>query len=268
MSRDLNMTSFHYKTDDEYFDLPHYNRSVIWDAYKRTPAHSKIGITSTAAMDFGTAVHRMILQPEVFQKSYGVLDEDWVRESKKPKATKKWKEAQAKLEKDGVTLLTQKEYDQYSACLTSAYDHPFASNLLSDSSADREVVTTWTDDFTELDLKCKYDLISTVGGYVADVKTTKDASPEGFARSAANFGYPFPAAFYLQTCPDYDYYIIAIETSPPYPTAVYTFPKEVMSHARVQLSEALDRFSSCVSSDIWHGYSDAAEELEMPGWWS
>ena len=268
MKRDIDVTSFHQMTDEEYFDLPHYNRSVIWDAYKRTPAHSKIGITPTAAMDFGTAVHRMILQPDTFNKAYGILDDDWVRESKKPKATKKWKEAQAKVEKDGVTLITQKEHNQYNACLTSAYDHPFASNLLCDSSASREVVTTWTDDFTELDLKCKYDLISTVGGYVADVKTTKDASPEGFARSAANFGYPFQAAFYLQTCPDYDYYIIAIETSPPYPTAVYTFPKEVMSHARVQVSEALDRFSSCVSSDIWHGYSDAAQELEMPGWWA
>ena len=256
-----------YLTDEEYFDLPHLNRSVIWDAYKRTPAHSLVGISSTPAMDFGKAVHRLILEPEVFSKSYGVLVDDWVAKSARPRTTKKWKEAQAKVG-DDVILVTKKEYDAYQECLRSAYDHPFASNLLSDSSAEKEVTTTWTDEFTGLDLKAKIDLISTVQGYIVDIKTTKDASPTSFARSAANFGYPFQAAFYTQQFQTFDYYIVAIETAPPYATAVYKFSKDDLDHAKSQVAEALEQYASCVKENYWHGYSDDVEELTMPGWWS
>lgn len=253
-------------SDAEYFALPHVNRSVIYDAWKRSPAHSRVGIQSTPAMDFGTAVHRLMLQPEEFQKSYGVLKDDWVSKSARPKTTKKWKEAEAKT--PGVTLITPKEYEEYNACLQSGYEHPRASNLLSDSSAEREVTTTWTDDYTGLDLKAKYDLISEVHGWIADIKTTRDASPGSFSKSAANFGYVFQAAFYLQQVPSYDYYIIAIETAPPYLTAVYQFNPDDMQHGQRQVAEALEQYAHCVNENDWHGYPDDVQTLEMPGWWA
>ncbi|MBK7542908.1 MAG: PD-(D/E)XK nuclease-like domain-containing protein [Candidatus Competibacteraceae bacterium] len=59
-----------------------------------------------------------------------------------------------------------------------------------------------------------------------DIKTTKDASPAGFAKAVANYRYHVQQAHYLAGCaalglPASDFVFVAVEKAEPYPVACY-----------------------------------------------
>jgi exodeoxyribonuclease VIII len=79
------------------------------------------------------------------------------------------------------------------ACIDAVNAHPAASQLL--AGAERELSLFWTDARYHVPCKARYDARN--HGLVMDLKTTQDASPEGFARQAANLLYHCQAAHYF-----------------------------------------------------------------------
>ena len=97
--------------------------------------------------------------------------------------------------------------------------------------------------------------MSECGSLIVDLKTTMDASPDAFARTAANFNYPLQAAYYVDglqaagiASPDAvtSFVFLVVEKTPPYGVAVYTLPEDAIEPRSQPVPEcALDLRGRC-----------------------
>jgi hypothetical protein len=55
-----------------------------------------------------------------------------------------------------------------------------------------------------------------------------------------------------------------VETEPPYLVATYHVIPEHVELGREQNRIARERFRDCVKHDVWPGYSEEIEDLELP----
>lgn len=233
----------------------------------RSPAHYVLERTGpaapTPAMQFGTSVHTAVLEPGKVGEQIAILpDVD--------RRTKEGKAAFAEFEEKnrGKIFLSSDDAVRLGACVDAVRSHPAAVRLLKD--AEVELSLFWRDG--KYDVPCKGRLdIRSLGG-ITDLKTTSDASPEAFARSAASFFYHCQAAHYFSGCehvigetPAF-FAIIAVETEPPHAVAVYTMPSNAIMAGMRLMDKALARYAECIKSGKWQGYPDTIETLPFPRW--
>lgn len=175
------------------------------------------------------------------------------------------------------TVLSEDEYAQVIAMRDAVMAHPAAGNLLRQAGmAERSVY--WTDPETGVIGRCRPDWWVPSKGLLADLKTTDDASPEGFGRSIMKWGYHRQHPYYLDGCnhaieqagidwPEQRYFVfIAVEKAPPYNVAVYTLDDDSIAIGRAECREALNTYAECEASGEWPGYSPRIETVALPEW--
>jgi len=240
--------------------------------FARSPAHyyaayldpNRIERSPTPAMRVGTATHCAILEPERFSAEYIALPEGLDRR------TKEGKQAYADLLATGAELLTS---DDMSLVVNMAC--AFRDNATSRALFDRKHVVEQSI-FAEVNgvaCKCRPDFMTADGLMVMDVKTTSDASPESFGKSAWSIGYHIQAAFYRRVIQSAtgitpDFIFGCVESDRPYLTAYYTVPQYLLDYADGVIDALLEQYAECLRSGIWHGYIAEIEpqELSVPGY--
>lgn len=239
--------------------------------FARSPAHyyaayldpNRIERSPTPAMRIGTATHCAILEPERFSAEYIALPEDLDRR------TKEGKQAYSELIATGAELLTS---DDMAMVINMAC--AFRDNTTSRALFDRKhsVEQSIFAEVNGVSCKCRPDFMTADGLMVMDVKTTRDASPEAFGRSAWSLGYHIQAAFYRRvisaatgTTPDFIFG--CVESERPNLVAYYTVPQYLLDYADSLIDTLLERYSECLASSIWPGYVSEIEmqELTVPG---
>lgn len=254
-------------TNQEYQDRPALSVSAI-KQLARSPMHLRYRLDHpqepTPAMQIGTAFHAAALEPASFS-DVAVVAPDVDRRTKDGKAL--W--AKFEQEAQGKIMLKQAEYEQIGGMVMALMAHKEASRLIRMKGL-TEVSCFWTD-HRGFKCKCRPDRV-TESGIVLDLKTTEDASPEGFARACALYDYHWQAAWYLTgltTASDYrhdDFRLIAVEKKPPYGVGVYRVPRVYTDIAHEQMGPLLDTYQRCILDNLWPGYSEATEVLQMPVW--
>lgn len=240
--------------------------------FMRSPAHyyaayldpNRIERSPTPAMRVGTATHCAILEPERFSAEYIALTEGLDRR------TKEGKQAYADLLATGAELLTS---DDMSLVVNMAC--AFRDNATSRALFDRKHVVEQSI-FAEVNgvaCKCRPDFMTADGLMVMDVKTTSDASPESFGKSAWSLGYHIQAAFYRRVIQSAtgitpEFIFGCVESDRPYLTAYYTVPQYLLDYADGVIDALLEQYAECLRSGIWHGYIAEIEpqELSVPGY--
>jgi hypothetical protein len=245
------------------------------DSIAQSPLHywakwldpNRVESEPTPAMEFGTAVHTAVLEPDRFTFDYQ-LAPDVSRTTKAGKAA--WEEAAA----GGKKLLKADEWHQIEAIRASIFAHPMAGKILRASGrAERSFIADCPQ--SGLQLKSRPDYL-TDSGWIVDLKTTVDASARSFQRSCANFRYHVQAAHYLnvyQLCtgePARGFIFIAVEKTAPYAVQVFeaspTFIQVGAAEVRRNLT-ALARAIDSYPIDVpWPGYSEDVVQLEPPSW--
>lgn len=217
----------------------------------------------TPAMEFGTAVHAGVLEPESFAELV-TLAPSVNRRTKDGKA--EW-QAFAALNV-GRIIMAPEDYVRAQACIRAVHAHPAAAKLL--DGGERELSLFWEDARYKVPCKCRFDAINHGGGI--DLKTTQDASPEGFARSIAAFQYHAQAAHYisgaehaLNESPRF-FAFIAVESEPPHAVACYVLPAPAILAGQHLAAIALERYAEALASGKWKGYSDTIDSIQLPGW--
>ena len=217
---------------------------------------------STKAMDLGTVVHALGLGtgPEIIELDY----EDW-----RTKAAKEQRDAYTD---EGCLVMLRKDYLEAKAIADALLAHPTAGALL--DGIDPEVSMFAVDPEFGIWLRGRADAMTMAYSMptVVDVKTTKDASPAGFAKSVADFGYHRQDPWYRQLwaailgCdPDeIDFVFAVVETEPPYLVATYRVDAAALDIGREQNRIAREVYADCTESGIWPGYSEEIEDLELP----
>lgn len=219
----------------------------------------------TPALVFGTAIHTAILQPDLFPVTVVVAP---VVDRRSNAGKAQWAEFMAV--HGHKTIISADEYQTCLKIQKAVRKHPAAATLL--KSGVSEKTFQWEDPVTGAPCKCRPDWISTSMEVCVDLKSTEDASPRGFGRSAFNYRYHVQAPFYVDGLLHADditvqgFVFIAFEKQPPYSVAVYYTPKQAMELGREIYIENCQTYMDCKASGLWPGYGDDAMALELPGY--
>jgi len=132
-----------------------------------------------------------------------------------------------------------------------------------------EITLLWKDPTSDLDCKCRPDLLAIDGTIAAELKTTyHSVNPWVFRQKVVRSGYLHQAAFTRMACreldiPLRDYFIVGLETREPYCVAVFRLKREDIDWAETELQSGLSRLSSCLTSGVWPGY-EGIQDLLIP----
>ena len=215
----------------------------------------------TKAMEEGTAVHTYFLENDLFKKDYVF----------KPKAFNgRTKEGKQWMEEHGHLNILSSEWEENLIHM----NHSFLASpakMIHNLEGFTEL-SFFSEDLGGIRAKCRPDWISKDSKIVVDLKTTQDASPKGFQKSIANFGYHIQAAFYLRTLQNlgfdsHDFIFIAMEKTAPFCVGVYRASAEMIEEGNKKVDEAIDKILWCKENDSYPDYTpNEIETIELPPW--
>jgi exodeoxyribonuclease VIII len=215
-------------------------------------------------MRLGTLTHTAVLEPDRFSSEVIARPEGIDRRTSAGKAA--W--AAFELEAEGREIITNEEGAKLAAIRDAVRSHPAAAKALAGSPVIEQSIF-W--DADGIACRCRPDCV-TEKGVIVDLKTTREASPEGFAKSIAQYRYHVQAAFYSDgyraafgEAPR-GFVFIAVETEPPYLVAVYVTSETMTQRGRIDYQTDLDTFRRCQDTDTWPGYSEAPLTIDLPKW--
>ena len=224
----------------------------------KTPAHYRHDQANpkfSDAFTLGTAAHSLILEQDV--SNFVSVDADnWL--------TKAAKEAKTAALAAGQQPLLRKEVEQVKAMQAAVMAHPLARDLFIGHKAEESVF--WEED--GLTLKCRPDAWKP--GLLVDLKTTVNADPNEFGKTAYNFGYHQSAAHYIDgvkaaTGEELPFHFVLVEKTEPYLVSVVELDWEAIDLGRALNDRAKRIYRECVESNTWPGYPPS-EPISLPNY--
>lgn len=260
------------RTNEQYHSGPGVSKSQLDAIASGSPRHfwhrylnpNRERDEPTPALVLGSAVHSIILEPDLFTTQF-VANPGIERRSNAGKA----EYAAFMVEHAGKTILTD---DQMQTCLAirdAVHLHPVAAGLLRGGQAEQSFYAI--DAETGELMKCRTDYLA--GDLIVDVKTTEDASPNGFGKSAANFRYPVQVAWYQRVMaaafgehPPH-WVFLAVEKGPPYALGIYFPDPSDVQRAALAAQRDFMRIVDHRRSGQWPDYGSEVLPLSLPAWW-
>lgn len=239
-------------TNNEYHSRSEISKSDL-DLIAKSPFHFKnkhLFRYESKAFDLGSAVHTLVLEPELFEKEYVV--------SKVDKRTKAGKEMLEYISKNNLTLLSPDDYKIAKEMANSVLSSKFGT-LIQNGKAEQ----SYFGNLNGVDVRCRPDYYREDIGLVIDLKTTIDASSDGFSKSCGNFNYHIQDSFYTDAMKSAglkvnDFIFIAVEKKPPYMVGAYRLGEPEKDLGREHYEKLLNTYKSCVEKDDFgsNEYSD------------
>lgn len=189
-----------------------------------------------------------------------------------------WSDVQAEWLRNNAerVVLSQADWEALHAMRDKLFEHPAARALLTKRGR-AEQSFYWVDLQTGELLRCRPDYL-THCGIVVDLKTTRDASPDGFASSIQNYRYDVQHPFYLdgiaaaieqgkldRPAPR-SFVFVGQEKEPPYSVGVYWLDPEDVELGRLEYRADLARLAECRTADRWPGYGDDVQMISLKAW--
>lgn len=171
----------------------------------------------------------------------------------------------------GRIVLSPEVWEQLHAMAAAVHAHPAAGALLTSVPGEAEKSVYWNDPTTGVLCRCRPDWWRE-DDVLVDLKTTDDASPEGFAKSMANWRYDVQDPFYtdgvkIATGRNVKAFVfIAVEKKPPYAVGVYVLDSASREIGRAMYQHDLKVYAECLANDNWPGYGDKIQTINMPAW--
>lgn len=263
-------------TEMEYNQAEGIRRSDLWrmnDSPEKFRYFLENPIEQTPAMAFGSACHKLVLEPDGFFDEFALA----------PIADKRTKDGKAiweafMAENAGKTLVKPEDMEDMNGMEAAILLCPLAKELIR-GEGQTEVPVFWTDPETGEKCKAKCDrVLKDKDGkfYISDYKTTQSAQTDKFNKSILMFGYAFQAAMYsegLQIALGLDYrpefIFVAQEKKAPYSVNVVKVSPEVMEYGAKQYHTLLNKMHVCKELDEWPGYlpvDGGVNWTELPAW--
>ena len=261
-------------TNKDYHARPEISKSDL-DLLAKSPYHYKykdeFERKDSAALVLGSAAHKLILEPKDFFNEFSI-EPDVDKRTKEGKAI--YNEFAANL--GGKTALSGETYDTVKQI----------ANAVNSMRETAVFLREWLEEqsyFSELDgvsVKCRPDFFNENLVLCIDLKTTSDASADGFARSVASFNYHVQAAFYSDILKSLgktvnNFLFIAVETKKPFMVGFYTLDDAAIEQGRKTYQALLERYKLCLARGEWWGYAkfepqseriEAIQTLSLPTW--
>jgi hypothetical protein len=250
----------------DYAAIDAYNGSSIVHM-SRSPLHYRWlkdhPEPPTPAMVLGTFTHRMILEPDRVGDFvvWGDQPDQKVRNGGKWEAFKE--------ENEGRTIITRTERNDMVQIVAAVRRNPAVTKLLREGRSELSMI--WKD--RDLGHLCKgrIDYLREGPPVILDLKTTRDVRPFKFGNQAFQLGYHIKLAMYQngyftltgETAP---VKIIAVENKPPYDSAVYFVPSDVLQQGHEDYLRLMEKIHECEEAGCWPGAVEGEAELSLPSY--
>jgi exodeoxyribonuclease VIII len=251
-----------HMTSNDYHRHPSISSSDVKAVATRSLAHWKYKTyKASPAFALGSAVHALVLEP---QKNLVVRGPEDRRGAK-------WKDASLAADLDGKILLTEGDYDLAAEIANAVLAHPAVGSFLADSEFVAEASFFADDGETGANIKCRPDGYILHAGVVFDIKTTRDASPDGFPKELRNYGYDLQAAFYLRTLREagFDakkFIFVAVEKEPPYAVGLHVMTDRYLEHANERVTRTLEKINAAVTAGDYTTGWPMINDIDLPRW--
>lgn len=232
------------------------------------------------SLDFGSAVHFAILEPELFEVEVCAFDT-----SKRPNPDKDFRNAENKKYKiefyethENMIVLDLEIFEVVKDIAKRVHEHPFLKGVFSSGKAETSVF--WKDSVTDVQCKSRFDWVRTDGkGFIMDVKCSNTANPKDFSRKIAQYGYHIQAgsqciAFEEAFKKDVEHYFyLVVESVHPYSFVVLNLPYEDLDLGRFEYRKLLQKLKECRDHDDWPGFEEQSENKQgivpcgLPSWY-
>lgn len=241
--------------------LPQYKGSPKKFDYART--HRR----NSRAFDVGHAAHAkvlgvgagIVLYPEEHLTPSGKVSTK--------AATVEWEDEQRAA---GLVPVSPDEAGRVDAMAEAVLGHELARPLF-EIALMREVSV-----FADIDgvpVRARLDALSEEtrnGVYALDLKTTDDATPNGFTRTVQKLGYDVQEAHYEETYEASEghridqFWFCAVEKAAPHDVGVHRLEEQWVAMGRSKTAEARRLFHEATTTGVWPGYSTEPHTLAPP----
>ena len=218
-------------------------------AYGRSPMHGHHARTveseQTAAMQRGTAVHALLFGN---RKVLGY-----------PGAVRRGKEYDAFVaDNPDAEILTKTEFDKAIAMAEAVQASNLAMQYL-DGESEKTLLFKWYGQ------DCRATPDVRASRFVTELKTTADANPARFQWHALRMQYHAQLAFQMIACKEAEAaFIVAVESSPPFPVTVYQVSERALEAGEKSLALWMETLIGCEKSNAYPGYCESVVTLDLP----
>lgn len=246
----------------EYHRHPAISKSGL-DQIAKSPAHywlyKNTPRESSSAMEFGSAFHTLLLEPETFTKEFLVVDA----------STKTTKIYTGAVEANpGKTVILAKDMAVLEGMKKSFEQNPTVNKVLSNCLVERSIF--WKDPITGVECRARPDII--FGDEILiDLKTTSSDARE-YSREAFKYRSHVQAAMYMAGyfadtgIRAKEFLFITVEKSPPYGIITYRASEAFISAGMTVMNKDLATYARCLETDQWPGYTEEIVDLSLPTW--
>lgn len=254
-------------TFQEYLDIEALNASRgklllrSADHFKNTEDQP-----DTEAQSVGTLVHAMAIENKDLRDTFAIKPEGMKFNTKEGK---KWRDAQT------LPILESESARKVPLMADAILNHPQAYALIKSAYKREHVIVR---DLRGVKCKARVDMVARddrnrVG--VIDIKTTRDARPEAFAKRAADEDFCFDMQICLyrqlvaleeETDLPWCAWIAVENQAPPFGVNVFYPDDDFIQSGNERLSAVLSLYKTCTETGLWPGYAHGVKCLALPKW--
>jgi hypothetical protein len=208
----------------------------------------------TPAMEFGSMVHKLLLEQNAFFDKYAIIPNDAPKKptnvqinAKKPSdetlnAIEYWNIF--KVSTHNKILINSNEYNDAEKVIESLYKNQSSFELINSATSFEKEHNFVYDNFlfkAFIDAEC--DL------FRFDLKVVASAEPRKFQRDAIAYGYPIQSAVYEIASGKKDFYNIAVDKMGG--VSVHKMSRQTIDYGKKCLDDILENFNRCILEDAW-----------------
>jgi exodeoxyribonuclease VIII len=274
---------------EEWKSCKDYISKSAMGSLKESPDHYKNGepYKDTPDKIFGKRYHCYVLEQNEFEKRFYVFDDSVVygallaKGFEKPRSTKDykiWLEGEEKLIGDRE-VIEKNDFDHMKSMKDKLMQHPYAKMLLTNGVAEKGILGEIETKIGRIGVKLIPDYRKDIKHVVVELKTTKDASKEGFPKECAEYDYHIQAAFFSDMVELFhndkrpvSFIFIAQEKKKPYAFNLFEASPQFISQGRYEYEALIQLFKYCLDNNYWPGYQVWCQnkygilELKLPAW--
>jgi len=242
------------------------SKSLLWQ-FGKSPwkwAH-QVESQPTAAMNLGSVVHAITLEPDKTADVFVVSEYDSFR----TKEAREWRDQKAA---EGLIVLSEKDYLAAAAMAHRATEE--LHRALDGDHVGYQVEQEVTGSINGVDVCGLIDVVPDDGATLWDLKTCSAIGDErSLQRTVFDFGYHVQAALYCdlisaETESEPSFGFIFVETSVPYETTHIILDRDCILAGRAKYMELINRWAQLRDKplDEWPGSVERGIVMEPPSW--
>ena len=228
---------------EDYRQQSGLNQSTLKQWFSAT--QKKTAYKNYQALQFGSAGHCLLLEPEMFPELYVRAPEGLNQRGKTGK--KRWVEYEE--QHPGKILLRTGEWERLENIRKVFEIHPQIKKLWKNGSA--EVSLFWQDSEFALDCKARLDWFDADSAIIVDLKFTNNIAKAGVQKPIQDY-YAVQASWYVRAVTQLttkvpDFFFIFIEKYAPHLIRVCSVSAEDLKHGQQKIECAIKNMSNNIS---------------------